>query len=433
MAIYHLSVKAFQRSQGDCSIAAAAYRAGALLVDERDGQKHDYRAKKYSGNVVANHVLLPGGGTMDAAQLWNKVEQHHRHPRAVTAREIEAAIPCELDAAKREEIALQFAKEVTEKYGVGAQLSLHGPRRVTDKDLVRDPQMFYVIEDGKRHNANWHFHLQMTACSADRNGNLGKKVAELDPIHCQRHKTENMVDWARERWEQIVNEALANAGLDERVDHRSHIMRGIEDEPQIHIGKHGSAVSRAGEKHPRVKMNNGIKRRNREREKIDAEIVRIEGEIAAANAQVREQSQAQMRLRLRAMQAQVLAEQQALVREASNAGLHVFGEDAAKPSPIKPMRFKPWKAPSGDTVYMKEKRDERGKIAAFTDASSRVKVHMSDRDSMRAALLLAHQKWPDGITITGTPEFCEAALKNAREMGIEVLNAPQPKRRMRPS
>lgn len=433
MAIYHLSVKAFQRSQGDCSIAAAAYRAGALFVDSRDGQKHDFRAKKYSGNVVANHVLLPGGGTMDAAELWNKIELHHKHPKAVTAREIEASLPLELNAAKREEIALQFAKEVTEKYGVGAQLSLHGPRPVTDRDLARDPDLFFIEEHGKRHNGNWHLHLQMTACSADRNGNLGKKVEALDPIHCQRKKTENMVDWARQRWAEIVNEALANAGVDDRVDHRSHIMRGIEDEPQIHIGKHGAAAARAGDKHPRLKANNSIKRRNREREIIDAEIIRVEGEIAAATAVVVEQSQAQLRLRLRAMHAQVLAEQQSVLREAGEAGLHMFGEDGAKPAPIKPMRFKPWKAPSGDTVYMKEKRDERGKIAAFTDANSRVKVHMSDRDSMRAALLLAAQKWPDGIVINGSPEFCESALKNAHEMGIQVLNAPQPKRRFGPS
>lgn len=432
MAIYHLSVKAFQRSQGDCAIAAAAYRAGALLVDERDGQRHDFRAKKYSGNVVANHVLLPGGGSMDSAQLWNKVELHHKHPKAVTSREIEASLPHELDAQMREFLALKFANEVVEKYGVGAQLSLHGPRRVTDRDLARDPDLFHVTEDGKRHNGNWHFHLQMTACSADRNGNLGKKVAELDPIHCQRHKVENMVDWARERWAKIVNEALADAGVDDRVDHRSHIMRGIEDEPQIHVGAHGAAAARAGAKHPRVKANNSIKRRNRERENIDAEIIKIEGEIAAANAQVAEESQARLRMRLRLMHAQVQAEQQSLVREASQAGLHLFGDDAAKAAPIKPMRFKPWKAPSGDTVYMKEKRDERGKIAAFTDANNKVRVHMSDRDSMRAALFLAAQKWPDGIVINGSPEFCEAALKNAHEMGIEVLNAPQPKRRMGP-
>ena len=432
MAIYHLSVKAFQRSQGDCSIAAAAYRAGALFVDSRDGQKHDFRAKKYSGNVVANHVLLPGGGTMDAAELWNKIELHHRHPKAVTAREIEAAIPCELDAANREEIALQFAKEVTEKYGVGAQLSLHGPRRVTDKDLEREPLMFHIIENGKRHNGNWHFHLQMTACSADRNGNLGKKVEALDPIHCQRHKVENMVDWARERWAEIVNEALAKAGVDDRVDHRSHIMRGIEDEPQIHIGKHGAAAARAGEKHPRLKANNSIKRRNRERESIDAEIIKIEGEIAAATAVAAEQSHAQLRLRLRLMHAQVQAEQQSIAKEAAQVGLLLHGDDAAKAAPIKPMRFKQWRSPSGETVYLKEKRDERGKIAAFSESQDRVKMHMSDRDSMRAALLLAAQKWPDGITITGTPEFCESALKNAHEMGIEVLNAPAKRRRMGP-
>ena len=433
MAIYHLDVNVFCRKDGHSCLAAAAYRAGALLTDDRDGQQHDYRAKKYSGNVVFNEVLLPGGGTMEASQLWNAVERHHKRADAITSREIEAALPHELDAQSRHLLAQKFAAEVVEKYGVAAQLSLHGPRPVTDAQLKRNPEIFFVEEGGKKHNGNWHFHLLMSACSADKNGKLGKKVNDLDAIHCQRNKVPNVTDWARQRWAELVNEALANAGISERVDHRSHLERGIDDEPQIHVGKHGSAVARSDGQHPRLRLNNSIKRRNRERESIDAEIIRVEGEIAAATAVAAEQSHAQLRMRLRAMHAQVQAEQQSIAKEAAQVGLLLHGDDAAKAAPIKPLRFKPWKSPSGEVVYLKEKRDERGKIAAFSESQDRVKMHMSDRDSMRAALLLAHQKWPDGITITGTPEFCESALKNAHELGISVLNAPQPKRRMRPS
>jgi hypothetical protein len=38
--------------------------------------------------------------------------------------------------------------------------------------------------------------------------------------------------WIRERWAQVTNEALREAGLAVRVDHRSYKTQGIDREPQ---------------------------------------------------------------------------------------------------------------------------------------------------------------------------------------------------------
>ena len=46
MAIYHLSAKVIGRSSGRSSVAAAAYRAGERLVDERRGLVHDYSKRR---------------------------------------------------------------------------------------------------------------------------------------------------------------------------------------------------------------------------------------------------------------------------------------------------------------------------------------------------------------------------------------------------
>ena len=40
----------------------------------------------------------------------------------------------------------------------------------------------------------------------------------------------------REEWADILNQMLKEAGFDARVDHRSHLDRGIDLEPQINIG-----------------------------------------------------------------------------------------------------------------------------------------------------------------------------------------------------
>jgi len=45
MAIYHLSVKTISRSSGRSATAAAAYRAGVVITDERTGECHDYSRK----------------------------------------------------------------------------------------------------------------------------------------------------------------------------------------------------------------------------------------------------------------------------------------------------------------------------------------------------------------------------------------------------
>ena len=88
MAVYHFSAKTVSRSAGHSSTAAAAYRAAERIVDERTGEIHDYTRK---GGVVASEVILPGGGTMERAALWNKVEAHHKRGDATVAREFVVA------------------------------------------------------------------------------------------------------------------------------------------------------------------------------------------------------------------------------------------------------------------------------------------------------------------------------------------------------
>ena len=45
MAIYHFSVKNISRSDGRSAVAAAAYRSGEKLIDNRQGKEQDYTKK----------------------------------------------------------------------------------------------------------------------------------------------------------------------------------------------------------------------------------------------------------------------------------------------------------------------------------------------------------------------------------------------------
>ena len=108
MAIFHFSAKVIGRSSGRSSVAAAAYRAGERLHDERIDRDHDFSSK---AGVVHSEVLLPEGASpelADRAKLWNAVEKAEKRKDAQLAREVEFALTRELS----QEDAIDLARDV---------------------------------------------------------------------------------------------------------------------------------------------------------------------------------------------------------------------------------------------------------------------------------------------------------------------------------
>lgn len=130
MAIYHCSIKPVSRGNGRSSTAAAAYRAGVCLADERTGEIHDYTRKQ---GVEHSELVLPEGVNLDREQLWNAAENAEKRKDARVAREFEVALPAELAPEKRRELAHDFAKSLVEKYGVAADVAIHAPGKGGDQ------------------------------------------------------------------------------------------------------------------------------------------------------------------------------------------------------------------------------------------------------------------------------------------------------------
>lgn len=248
MATYHLTSKPISRSAGRSATGAAAYRAGEEITDTRTGQVHDYTRK---AGVLHTELVLPGGAVAERAEFWNAIELHHKRGDAVLVREIEVSLPTELTPAQRQALAVGFASTLAEHYGVAADVALHAPRTVTDKELDKRPDQYVEIDPatGRRHNGNWHAHILLSACHVSPSGELGKKAVELDPIHCQRAKIPNLAERERVRWAALTNAALEQAGHSQRIDHRSHAERGREEVPGIHLGPAAAGFERrTGEK-----------------------------------------------------------------------------------------------------------------------------------------------------------------------------------------
>jgi ATP-dependent exoDNAse (exonuclease V) alpha subunit len=127
MAIYRLSADIVRRSVGRTVTAAAAYRAGELIVDDRTGLVFDYRRRR---GVLDAAILAPENAPawiLDRARLWNAVERAEKRKDAQLAREIELALPHELTPAARRELVHGFVRAVFVAAGMVGDIAIHAP------------------------------------------------------------------------------------------------------------------------------------------------------------------------------------------------------------------------------------------------------------------------------------------------------------------
>ena len=211
MAIYHLDVSAVSRSTGRSAVAAAAYRAGVCLRDERTGQVHDYRRR--SGVLSAEIVAPPGCVAFDRERLWQAAEAAEKRKDARTAREIRIALPAELDAQACRDLARRFGAWLAERYRTVVDVAVHAPDRSGDQ-------------------RNVHAHILMPTREIGADGTFGAKLKALDGWTSASAE----VTAIREAWAEMANRALAAAGVDARIDHRSLADQGIDRAPTVHLG-----------------------------------------------------------------------------------------------------------------------------------------------------------------------------------------------------
>ena len=257
MAIYHCTTKPLSRSAGRSSVAAAAYRSGQSLTDDRTGMVHDYTKKS---GVMQSYTVLPSGEICDRSKLWNAAELAEKRKDSRTAREWIVAIPSELvpNNESRElitgspdyDLVGDFAQHLSKTYGVAVDVAIHAP-------------------DKKGSQKNYHAHILTTTRTATLdNGELvlgnkatielsDKKRGELNLC-----KAKDEVKKVREIWASLANQMLATENKAVRIDHRSLKDQGIDRIPQIHVGVTANAMERKGKSTDRGTRNHDIKQLN---------------------------------------------------------------------------------------------------------------------------------------------------------------------------
>lgn len=271
IAIYHCTIKIIKRSEGRSAVAAAAYRSGQKLTNEWDGQTHDYTRK---GGIVHSEILLPAHAPpafQDRATLWNSVEEIEKSGKAQLAREIEIALPVELDRAAQLALVRAYVRDNFVTAGMCADFALH------DKS------------DG-----NPHAHIMLTMRPLEQSGEWGakcRKEYDLDPRGqripdgkggWKNHRADT-TDWNekdkaeqwRAAWAEYANRALEQTGRPERIDHRSYKRQGVEQLPTVHMGVAATRMEQRGISTDKGNVNRQIATDNKLLKEIKARVTRL--------------------------------------------------------------------------------------------------------------------------------------------------------------
>ena len=233
MALFRCEVKTISRGQGRSICAAAAYRAGVAIPDERQQMTHNYGRK---GGIEHAEILAPEGApewVHDRVQLWNRVDAAEKRKDAMTAREVLLTLPRELTSDQQRKLVRDFVKAELTSKGLAVDASYHAP-------------------DAYDKEPNFHVHLLWS----DRAIGLEGLASTKDRTYARPEGIEGL----RVAWAELVNRALEAAGRTERVDHRSlrdqhlaAVEAGDEIEagrvgrlPETKIGPQATAMERCG-------------------------------------------------------------------------------------------------------------------------------------------------------------------------------------------
>ena len=316
MAIYHLEAKVISRSVGRSAVAASAYMSCSRIYNDYDGVQHDYTKKQ---GLVYEQVLLPPQAPpewKDRGILWNAVEEAEKSKDSRLARELVVALPVELSKEQNISLISEYVKD----------------------NFVADGMCVdFCIHDTDGHNP--HAHIMLTVRPLDKNGKwqsktekeylcvkngeergftsaefksaqadgwekqyqyfVGKKKVYMPPSQAEqqdyeraskypkstrygrqnpiteRWNSEEQLKIWRKIWADISNKYLELAKSENRIDHRSHKERGIDEQPTVHEGVYARRIEKNDGVSERCEINRQIKADNKALREIKAAIKKL--------------------------------------------------------------------------------------------------------------------------------------------------------------
>lgn len=288
---------------GRSAVAAAAYMSCSRIYNDYDGIQHDYTRKQ---GLVWQQVFLPDMAPVEWADreiLWNAVEEAEKTKDSRLAREFVVALPVELDRDEWIALLTDFIRVNFVTEGMCADVCIHdtdghNPHAhimLTVRPLTKDGKWqhktekeYLCIRDGEERgftatefksekSQGWEKQYQykvgkkrvyMPPSQAEAQGyeRISKypkstKYGRQNPISARWNSEDQLALW-RAAWADVTNRFLERSGSQERIDHRSHAERGLDEQPTIHEGVVARALEQKGIISDRRELNRQIKADN---------------------------------------------------------------------------------------------------------------------------------------------------------------------------
>lgn len=214
MATYHVELKSGKKG-------AAAEHARYIVREGKYTMKGDLLATGY-GN-------MPTWAKTDPSAFWKAADKFER-ANGATYREMVIALPNELNLEQNVTLTKRLIEDLVGNKPY--QFALHAPdAKLGEKEnthvhlmtsdrqpdgIDRSPEEVF-----KRSNPKFP---SLGGCKKDSGGKSPMQLRD------------DVID-KRKRVASVQNQMLAECGIDARVDHRSHRARGIERQPERHLGQ----------------------------------------------------------------------------------------------------------------------------------------------------------------------------------------------------
>ena len=274
------------------------------MTNEYDGVHHNYTKKQ---GLVWQQVFLPPMAPpewADREKLWNAVEEAEKTKESRLAREFVVALPVELSKSEWILLLSDFIRRQFVDEGMCADVAIHDTdghnphahimltvrplnpdgtwQHKTEKEYLcmkdGEERGFTAAEYKDAQHDGWEKQFPywvskkkkeyMTPSAAEAHGYerasryaKNTRYGRQNPISAKWNSEEQLVAW-RAAWADTVNLALEHKGLDERIDHRSHAERGLDEQPTIHEGVAARAMEAKGFISDRCELNRQIKADN---------------------------------------------------------------------------------------------------------------------------------------------------------------------------
>ena len=272
------------------------------IYNDYDGVQHDYTRKL---GLVWQKVFLPENAPKeweDRAVLWNAVEASEKTKDSRLAREFVVALPIEIPQSWRAILSDYIRKQFVAD-GMCADVCIH------DTDGHNPHAHIMLTVRPLDENGHWQYKTEkeyLCVCGGEERGftaseykvaqaegwakqyqyKVGKKKVYLapseaeaqgyervskypkstkygrqNPISERWNSEEQLLIW-RKAWADVVNKEMESWLLSERIDHRNHAERGLDEQPTVHEGVAARAMEDKGMIADRCELNRQIKADN---------------------------------------------------------------------------------------------------------------------------------------------------------------------------